>query len=97
MGLFIIILLVIATVLLIRNMNKRLRRLPDSFDDGRDAARQAEIARLDADLARSEATPPAAARGAGPSTVEGDHADRQVTEPAVDQPAVDDRDRGDRA
>lgn len=31
MGLFVIILLAIATVLLIRNMNKRLRRLPSSF------------------------------------------------------------------
>ncbi|MEV6488530.1 hypothetical protein AB0M20_07835 [Actinoplanes sp. NPDC051633] len=33
MGLFIILLMSIATVLLIRNMNKRLRRLPDSFDN----------------------------------------------------------------
>jgi hypothetical protein len=31
MGLFVIIVLAIATVLLIRNMNKRLRRLPSSF------------------------------------------------------------------
>ncbi len=31
MGLFVIIVLSIATVLLIRNMNKRLRRLPSSF------------------------------------------------------------------
>ena len=31
MGLFIIVLMCIAVVLLIRNMNKRLRRLPDSF------------------------------------------------------------------
>lgn len=30
-GLFIIVLLVIATVLLIRNMNKRLKRLPAEF------------------------------------------------------------------
>ena len=40
MGLFIILLLAIGTVLLIRNMNTRLRRLPDSFpvagqDDGK--------------------------------------------------------------
>jgi hypothetical protein len=37
MGLFLIILLGTATVLLIRNMNSRLRRLPDRFpghDDG---------------------------------------------------------------
>jgi hypothetical protein len=33
MGLFIIVLLAIATVLLIRNMNGRLRRLPDRFPD----------------------------------------------------------------
>jgi hypothetical protein len=31
LGLFITVLLVIATVLLIRNMNSRLRRLPESF------------------------------------------------------------------
>ncbi|MFC0527984.1 hypothetical protein [Phytohabitans kaempferiae] len=31
MGLFIIVLLAIATVLLIRNMNRRLRRLPGRF------------------------------------------------------------------
>jgi hypothetical protein len=31
LGLFIILLLAIATVLLIRNMNSRLRRLPDHF------------------------------------------------------------------
>ena len=52
MGLFIIVLLSIATVLLIRNMNKRLRRLPDSFEDPRAAVRREEIARLDADLNR---------------------------------------------
>ncbi|WP_305790075.1 hypothetical protein [Symbioplanes lichenis] len=52
MGLFIIVLMSIATVLLIRNMNKRLRRLPDSFP----TAREAEVARLEADLARSEST-----------------------------------------
>jgi len=33
MGLFIIVMMSIATVLLIRNMNKRLRRLPDSFEN----------------------------------------------------------------
>jgi hypothetical protein len=48
MGLFIIVLLCIATVLLIRNMNKRLRRLPDSFADADEARRKEEIARLDA-------------------------------------------------
>ena len=33
LGLVIVILLLIATVLLIRNMNKRIRRLPKSFPD----------------------------------------------------------------
>jgi len=31
MGLFIVVVLMIGTVLLIRNMNSRLRRLPDHF------------------------------------------------------------------
>jgi hypothetical protein len=40
LGLFITILLVIATVLLVRNMNSRLRRLPESFPaPGSDAAK----------------------------------------------------------
>lgn len=44
MGLFLIVLLATATVLLIRNMNARLRRLPDRFpgqqpaSDNQDAA-----------------------------------------------------------
>jgi hypothetical protein len=32
-GLVIILLLIVGTVLLIRNMNARLRRLPESFDN----------------------------------------------------------------
>jgi hypothetical protein len=52
MGLFVIVLMSIATVLLIRNMNKRLRRLPDSFPDVKQTQREAEIARLNADLDR---------------------------------------------
>jgi hypothetical protein len=58
MGLFIIVLLCIATVLLIRNMNKRLRRLPDSFDDAEAVRRAEEIARLDAALERPSGGPP---------------------------------------
>ena len=56
-GLFIIILMAIATVLLIRNMNKRLRRLPDSFPDQESARRDAMIAQLDADLEQPSAEP----------------------------------------
>lgn len=37
MGLFILVLLALATVFLIRNMNKRLRRLPDKFPDEHEA------------------------------------------------------------
>jgi hypothetical protein len=38
LGLFIVSMLAIATVLLIRNMNKRLRRLPASFESRDPAA-----------------------------------------------------------
>ncbi|WP_045746545.1 hypothetical protein [Actinoplanes rectilineatus] len=51
MGLFVILLMCIGTVLLIRNMNKRLRRLPDSFPTQAEQDRVAEIARRDADPA----------------------------------------------
>jgi hypothetical protein len=45
MGLFLIVLMCVATVLLIRNMNKRIRRLPDSFPLASERDRVAEIAR----------------------------------------------------
>lgn len=45
MGLFLIVLMCVATVLLIRNMNKRIRRLPDSFEVAGERDRVAEIAR----------------------------------------------------
>jgi hypothetical protein len=46
MGLFIIVLLAIATVLLIRNMNSRLKRLPDHFptEAEKKAQREQEMA-----------------------------------------------------
>jgi hypothetical protein len=48
MGLLIIVLLAIATVFLIRNMNSRLRRLPDKFpDQGPDGRRPAEREKSD--------------------------------------------------
>jgi hypothetical protein len=78
MGLFIIVLMSIAVVLLIRNMNKRLRRLPDSFPDPAAAERDAEIARLDADLKRADAPQ-------GPSVVDADRSGvpAQAAEPEV--------------
>ena len=48
MGLFIIVLMAIATVLLIRNMNKRVRRLPDSFPEPEAGRRDVATARPDA-------------------------------------------------
>lgn len=48
MGLFIIVLMAIAVVLLIRNMNKRVRRLPDSFPDPEAEPKKAGVAKLDA-------------------------------------------------
>jgi hypothetical protein len=57
MGLFIIVLMAIALVLLIRNMNKRVRRLPDSFPDPDEDPGAAEVAGLDADQETSGAGP----------------------------------------
>ncbi|MEV0392722.1 hypothetical protein [Polymorphospora rubra] len=52
MGLFLIILLAIVTVLLIRNMNSRLRRLPERFpvpgEDAQAGAVEAEALAVDA-------------------------------------------------
>jgi hypothetical protein len=53
MGLFLIVLMCIATVLLIRNMNKRIRRLPDSFPNPAAPGTVAEIASGDGDTGRS--------------------------------------------
>ena len=79
MGLFVIVLLCIATVLLIRNMNRRLRRLPDSFPDVKQTEREAEIARLNSDLERSEAGGPASDVDEGRSTRPGSAPDSEVT------------------
>ncbi len=54
MGLFIIVMMCVAVVLLIRNMNKRLRRLPDSFPTQDGAERDAEITELEAQAARPD-------------------------------------------
>ncbi len=80
MGLFIIVLLSIATVLLIRNMNKRLRRLPDSFEQPGAAGREAEIARLDADLRRPDAAPARPVVDGDRSAVLGDADETQVSD-----------------
>ncbi|WP_163511315.1 hypothetical protein [Fodinicola acaciae] len=60
LGLFVILLLVIATVLLVRNMNKRIKRLPASFDeqsgqDSREAEVESDISDVKAGKKDSEA------------------------------------------
>ncbi|MGK5680968.1 hypothetical protein [Actinoplanes sp. URMC 104] len=79
MGLFVIVLMSIATVLLIRNMNKRIRRLPDSFADGKRTQREAEIARLNADLERPDAAESSADLDADRSVAAAVPADDEVT------------------
>jgi hypothetical protein len=59
MGLFIILMLAVVTVLLIRNMNARIRRLPDRFPD-QDSAD-------DGNSGDRPATPSADARPDGPN------------------------------
>ena len=53
MGLFLIVLMCVATVLLIRNMNKRIRRLPDSFPVAQRADRVVEADRTASVVERS--------------------------------------------
>jgi len=60
MGLLIIVLLAIGTILLIRNMNARLRRLPESFDDPPEPPHRTDARRGD-----SETEPPSAATSGG--------------------------------
>jgi hypothetical protein len=75
MGLFIIVLMAIAVVLLIRNMNKRVRRLPDSFPDPEAERREAGVAKLDADPGRP---------GSGSQRPEVDDSRSRSTSGAVD-------------
>lgn len=97
MGLFIIVLMAIGTVLLIRNMNKRLRRLPDSFPDPNADRRAAEISRLNADLELPDATPREAASDPAASDVEEAPAEAEVkAAETADPPRVNGR-RGERA
>lgn len=79
MGLFIILLMAIATVLLIRNMNKRLRRLPDSFEDADAARRNQEVARLEADLEAPSAAPQRSVIDGDASSAAPSGADAQVS------------------
>ena len=86
MGLFIIVMMSIATVLLIRNMNKRLRRLPDSFDN-------VDASRKDAGTADSESPASGEEPGENAAAVDPDRSDSTTveTEPQVSGVAPDDR------
>jgi hypothetical protein len=84
MGLLVIVLMSIATVLLIRNMNKRLRRLPDSFDDPRTAERDPGVADRDADQRDADGRA---------VSVDVDH-DRSVPPQPSAEPQVSDADFG---
>lgn len=77
LGLVFILLLGIATVLLIRNMNSRIRRLPESFDrEGTDGANEtaggdrtdsAGDGTVDRSVERSERPEPAGSDDRGPA------------------------------
>ena len=62
MGLFIIVLMAVATVLLIRNMNARLRRLPDRFPVDEPPVAPDDASALDEAPAEAPAEPSAAER-----------------------------------
>ena len=95
MGLFIIVLMAIAVILLIRNMNKRVRRLPDSFPDPEDARREDEIAKLDAGLNRPDAGSPQPRTDASRSRASGGEADTEVSDvDATDRPSTTDPGKG---
>jgi len=65
MGLFLLLALGTATVLLIRNMNKRLKRLPAEFPapEGPGALQAASVAQPPAPAAGPDAAPDGGARG----------------------------------
>jgi hypothetical protein len=96
MGLLIIVLMCIATVLLIRNMNKRVRRLPDSFQDSETIRRQAEVARLNADLASPDAALDRTRVDEDRSASAGSSAESEVTEVAQAEPPTSERAQTDR-
>ena len=87
MGLFLIVLMCIATVLLIRNMNKRIRRLPDSFSETPGSGSVAQIPSGDGDTGRSG--PPA-----GPD-VEADRSAQAAASVDAEVEAPAGRDAGD--
>lgn len=71
LALLIIVLLAIATVLLIRNMNARLRRLPESFPDQRFQSRSSARSSASSAAPSAPAADPGAPAGSGsaaPST-----------------------------
>ena len=94
---FIIVLMSIAVVLLIRNMNKRVRRLPDSFPDPEAERRKAEIAKLDADLDRPDAEPSHPSVDVSRSSAAADDTEAEVSEVKAAEPPAKGRIEQDRA
>ena len=71
LALLIIVLLAIATALLIRNMNMRLRRLPERFPDQPGPSRRSDRSPSSADPGAASAEPGAApAEPAGPAAAD---------------------------
>jgi hypothetical protein len=93
MGLFIIVLMSIATVLLIRNMNKRLRRLPDSFERPEDAQRDDAVTGDHTELNRPAQSPSPGPAGTdrSPSSSPGAEAQVNDVDPAKGRTKADDR------
>jgi hypothetical protein len=94
MGLFIIALMCIAVVLLIRNMNKRLRRLPDSFPTKPDAERDTEITRAESQASGSDVSPARPGVDANRSGAGAESTDAEVSDV---RPATKDASAGDAA
>jgi hypothetical protein len=82
-GLLIIVLMVIATVLLMRNMNARLRRLPERFPDHPDGPAARGIRQRDPDATPTGATPPGAPIADSGSVIENGRTDPGTADPSA--------------
>ncbi len=95
MGLFIIVLMAIAVVLLIRNMNKRVRRLPDSFPDPEATQRGIDATELGADPGPSDGESPPPQVDESRSRRAGRRTESEVNGGSVVDPPADGRPRRD--
>ena len=95
MGLFIIVLMSIAVVLLIRNMNKRVRRLPDSFPDPEATRHGMDTAKLGTDPGPSGGGSPPPQVDESRSRHVGGGTDSEVSGGSAVDPPADGRTRRD--